>query len=126
MISQVYQGIGLNTQLLRLPAMRSFQLPKNIQLSVPQKVTVVSMTVGLALLGFLARYFRRKRHGVGPPANEEETNGTDRGTAKGKGRDSCRASGGRGSVFKSRSPNGACSAFHQFRAETTFWGHNLL
>ncbi|XP_071444006.1 mitoguardin-like [Hetaerina americana] len=91
----------LNNQLIRLPAMRNIPLPRNLQLSVPQKVTVVSVTVGLALLGFLARYFRRKRHAVGCPPEGENPSEFGRGTSRRRDRDSRK-----GSVNKGRSPNG--------------------
>ncbi|XP_046398103.1 uncharacterized protein LOC124164917 [Ischnura elegans] len=90
----------LNSQLIRFPAMRNIPIPRNLQLSVPQKVTVVSVTVGLALLGFLARYFRRKRHAVGCPPEGEGSSEFSRGPRR-RDRDSRKAS-----ACKGRSPNG--------------------
>nr|CAD7462364.1 unnamed protein product [Timema tahoe] len=39
---------------------------RHVNLSVPQKITVVTLTVGVALLGFLARYLRRRRRTTNP------------------------------------------------------------
>ncbi|XP_049762283.1 uncharacterized protein LOC126088201 [Schistocerca cancellata] len=51
----------INPLLIKIPNIR-FSAPfRNINLSVPQKITVVSVTVGVVLIGFLARYLRRRR-----------------------------------------------------------------
>ncbi|XP_067002167.1 mitoguardin-like [Anabrus simplex] len=56
--------IQISPLLAKMPA---FRLPiRNIQLSVPQKVTIISVSVGVVLIGFLARYFRRRRRIVHP------------------------------------------------------------
>ncbi|CAG2068269.1 unnamed protein product, partial [Timema podura] len=43
---------------------------RHVNLSVPQKITVVTLTVGVALLGFLARYLRRRRRTTNPSAKK--------------------------------------------------------
>ncbi|PSN48108.1 hypothetical protein C0J52_13245 [Blattella germanica] len=56
----------LNPVLTKVPNLRSLIPVRNMQLSVPQKITVLSVTVGVALIGFLARYLRRRRRTVNP------------------------------------------------------------
>jgi hypothetical protein len=46
--------------------LRTFMPLRNVPLSVPQKVTVLSVTIGVALIGLLARYLRRRRRAVNP------------------------------------------------------------
>ncbi|KAJ4428301.1 hypothetical protein ANN_24319 [Periplaneta americana] len=54
----------LNPIITKFPNLRNFIPLRNVQLSVPQKVTVLSVTIGVALIGFLARYLRRRRRTV--------------------------------------------------------------
>ncbi|XP_063241749.1 mitoguardin [Bacillus rossius redtenbacheri] len=63
----------VNPILARLP---SIMMLRNVRLSTPQKVTVVSVTLGVALLGFLARYLRRKRRIVNPSRDTTRKHGT--------------------------------------------------
>ncbi|KAJ9583374.1 hypothetical protein L9F63_022281 [Diploptera punctata] len=56
----------LNPVLTKLPNLRAFIPLRNSQLSMPQKVTVLSVTIGVALIGLLARYLRRRRRTVNP------------------------------------------------------------
>ncbi|XP_049830433.1 mitoguardin [Schistocerca gregaria] len=51
----------INPLLIKIPNIRFAAPFRNINLSVPQKITVVSVTVGVVLIGFLARYLRRRR-----------------------------------------------------------------
>ncbi|GLH10186.1 Mitoguardin [Gryllus bimaculatus] len=47
--------------------MPNLRLPgNNLHMSLPQKVTVLSVTVGVLVIGFLARYLRRRRRVVNP------------------------------------------------------------
>lgn len=59
-------GTPLNPVITNLSNLRILIPFRNVSLSIPQKVTVLSVTIGFALIGFLARYLRRRRRTVNP------------------------------------------------------------
>ncbi|KDR15189.1 hypothetical protein L798_10962 [Zootermopsis nevadensis] len=56
----------LNPFISKFSNFRVFIPLRNVRLSMPQKVTVLSVTIGVVLIGLLARYLRRKRRTVYP------------------------------------------------------------
>lgn len=77
-----------------LPALGSIIPGRQIQISNSQKLVVVSVTAGVAVVTMLARYLRRRRRTLGPTINKRVVGGLKRN---------------RGTPGGTRSPNGDIS-----------------